>query len=109
MLVLFCNNCPSKDFWIFLYSWFMEKMKRAIFGNLRDITKNDMTENNIAYGKASMSEAAIIDNRFYSTVTKDIPTILTGILQESASIFKILSNTTNIPIGNSCFPKSKIS
>ena len=42
----------------------MEKMKRAIFGNLRDITKNDMTENNIAYGKASMSEAAIIDNRF---------------------------------------------
>ena len=71
---------------------FMEKMKRAIFGNLRDITKNDMTENNIAYGKASMSEAAIIDNRFYSTVTKDIPTILTGILQESASIFKVLSN-----------------
>ena len=71
---------------------FMEKMKRAVFGNIRDITKNDLAENTIAYGKANMNEAAIFDNRIYSTVTKDIPTILTGILQESASIFKVLSN-----------------
>lgn len=71
---------------------FTEKLKRAIFGNIRDVTRNDMTENTLAYGKANMSESAIMDNRFYSTVTKDIPTILTGILQESASIFKILSN-----------------
>jgi hypothetical protein len=75
---------------------FMEKMKRAIFGNIRDVTRNDMTENTLAYGKANMSEPAIIDNRFYSTVTKDIPTILTGILQESASIFKILSISVNL-------------
>lgn len=51
---------------------FTEKLKRAIFGNIRDVTRNDMTENTLAYGKANMSEAAIFDNRFYSTVTKDI-------------------------------------
>lgn len=75
---------------------FMEKFKRMFFSNMVDITKNDFSEQVVSMSKANPNESAIYTNRTDTAITKTIPTLLSEILQETASIYTVISKKSGI-------------
>ena len=71
-----------------------EKLKRAFYSNMADITKNDFTEQIVSMSKTDMNESAVYTNRTDTAITKTIPALITEAVNELASIYKVLSKQT---------------
>lgn len=71
-----------------------EKLKRAFYSNMADITKNDFTEQITSLAKTNMNESAVYTNRTDTAITKTIPALITEAVNELASIYKVLSKQT---------------